>query len=280
VRLERAQAKAFGPLRRATLELSRRMTVVYGPNEAGKSTWHAAIHAALCGRRRAARTKVESEFADQYRPWDGGEWAVSAALELADGRRLEVQQNLDDPAASRVTERDTGRDVTGEFLSDGAPDLSRLLGLTRETMLAISTVRQAEITRVREDAGALQVQLEAATSKAGADATAEEAIRRIEAFKREHVGLRRANSTKPLQAAIEARAGAQRALGEARRAHEGYLELVVEREEAEAAAEVARARLEAARRWVRRSRLETERGRLERARALAEGLRGRERPDV
>ena len=52
MRIERVVAHAFGPLIDATLDLAPGMTVVYGPNEAGKSSWHAALYAGLCGVRR------------------------------------------------------------------------------------------------------------------------------------------------------------------------------------------------------------------------------------
>ena len=77
--IQRVTAHAFGPLRGATLELAPGLTVIYGPNESAKSTWHAAIYAALCGRRRGARRDgaATSEFADRHRPWDHDEWLVT-----------------------------------------------------------------------------------------------------------------------------------------------------------------------------------------------------------
>ena len=49
---ESVKAHAFGPFHDATLELAPGMNVVYGPNEAGKSSWRAALYAGLCGTRR------------------------------------------------------------------------------------------------------------------------------------------------------------------------------------------------------------------------------------
>ena len=47
MRIRGVRAVAFGSLQEQDLNLADGMTVIYGPNEAGKSTWHAAIHAAL-----------------------------------------------------------------------------------------------------------------------------------------------------------------------------------------------------------------------------------------
>ena len=72
MRINRINALAFGPLLDESLTLAPGLTVVVGDNESAKSSWHAAIYAALCGRRRrlGATTKEERRFADLHRPWD------------------------------------------------------------------------------------------------------------------------------------------------------------------------------------------------------------------
>lgn len=280
MKLLRVEAVAFGPFAGEWLELSPRMNVLYGPNEAGKSSWHAAMYAGICGRRRNARKKEEVEFAERHRPWDDGAWAVNVLIELEGGRKIELRQDLDDPAASRALDPDLNRDITSQLLSEGAPDASTLLGLSRETMFATSTVRQAEIVRVQAEADSLQNQLQAATSKAGADSTAEAAIRRIEEYKSEQVGLRRTNSTRPLQTAINRVDDAERRLEKAQEAHRAYLELVAEREVAEAEVGRWEHKLRAARYLECRMRLERERQRLERARELFARLPAGDAPDL
>jgi len=58
VRIESVTAHAFGPLAGETLALAPGLTVVSGVNESAKSSWHASLYAALCGRGRgdAAQT--------------------------------------------------------------------------------------------------------------------------------------------------------------------------------------------------------------------------------
>ncbi|MYG18353.1 MAG: AAA family ATPase, partial [Gemmatimonadales bacterium] len=45
MRFESVTAHRFGPFRDETLELAPGMNVVFGRNEAGKSSWHAALYA-------------------------------------------------------------------------------------------------------------------------------------------------------------------------------------------------------------------------------------------
>jgi hypothetical protein len=80
--------------------------VVSGVNESAKSSWHAALYAALCGRGRgdAAPTPEDRRLLERYKPWDGAPWLVSAVVVLDDGRRLEISQDLDGGSGGTVVE--------------------------------------------------------------------------------------------------------------------------------------------------------------------------------
>ena len=58
MRIRSVRIHAFGPFTEQTLELAEGMTVITGDNESGKSSWHAAIYAALCGVRRGPQLLV------------------------------------------------------------------------------------------------------------------------------------------------------------------------------------------------------------------------------
>src|SRR5690606_3630260 len=131
--IEVVHAAAFGPFTDRQLELAPGMTVVFGPNESGKSSWHAALYAGLCGIRRArGRPRKEDEqFEQRHRPWDAAEdWQVSATIVLSDGRRIELRQDLADLVDCRATDLTTGRDISDEIMFEGAPDGAAFLGLT------------------------------------------------------------------------------------------------------------------------------------------------------
>ncbi|HXQ96658.1 MAG TPA: AAA family ATPase, partial [Candidatus Acidoferrales bacterium] len=221
MRVESVTARAFGPFHGDRLDLAPGLTVVAGPNEAGKSTWHAAARAAICGvpRRRGRPTAAEQEFADLHRPWDRpDEWSVVARLALdTDGRHVEIRQDLGERLDSAAIELPIGRTVTDEILTDGSPDASRWLGLDRDAFASTVCVDQAEILAVTRVAGSLQQHLQRAAATRGSDATAAEAIDRLRRFRSEQVGLDRPNSVRPLRQAIEWRDRARRDLDDARR---------------------------------------------------------------
>ena len=239
MRFESVRAHPFGPFHDETLSLAPGLNVVYGPNEAGKSTWHAALYAGLCGMRRGkgAASTQDRRFRDRHRPWDArGEWAVSAVVALEDGRRVELRQDLANRVNCSASDADlAGRDYGSEIVYDGAPDGSRWLGLNRKSFLGAACVRQAQILGLLNDADVLQEDLQRAAATAGTDETAARALELLTTYRRERVGTAQAR-TKPLRTS-EARLNTARlSLEAARRAHAEYLDRCrdVERLEKEA----------------------------------------------
>jgi hypothetical protein len=229
MRIQKVTAHAFGPLVGETLEFADGLTVVVGDNESAKSSWHAAIFASLCGRRRGKGRPREDEqrFADLHKPWDLDDWLVSAEVVLADGRRIELRQDLAGKVDCHAIDLDIGQDVSAEVMKDGTPDAARWLGLDRSSFVATACVEQAQMLRVRGEADGLQQHLQRAAATAGTDTTAAAALELITLFEREHVGLDRANSTKPLRRALVEVQVAERHLAAARQGHEEYLRLAM-----------------------------------------------------
>lgn len=246
MRIRSVTAHAFGPLHDQTLELADGMTVLVGDNESAKSSWHAAIYAAVCGRRRGRgrSTLGDQHFTELHKPWDGETWLVSAQLELDDGRRVEMRHDLAGRVDCHARDLGLGIDISDEVISDGAPDGSRWLGLDRDSFAATACVEQTHLLRVLNEAAGLQEHLQRAAATAGSHATAAAALERLDDFSRDHVGLERANSTKPLQRALNALALADEQLRLRRQAHEQYLTRVESAEllRAEAAHESANLR--------------------------------------
>ena len=203
MRFESVRAHPFGPFDDETLVLAPGLNVVYGPNEAGKSTWHAALYAGLCGMRRGkgATSTEDKRFRDHHRPWDGnGEWAASAVLALEDGRRVELRQDLASKGNCSAVDADlAGRDYGNEITYDGAPDGARWLGLNRKSFLGAACVRQAQILRLLNDADALQEDLQRAAGTAGTDETAARALELLTAYRRERGWDRHRLAPNPFQ---------------------------------------------------------------------------------
>ena len=233
MRIRSVTAHAFGPLAGETMRFADGMTVVVGDNESTKSTWHAAIYAALCGHRRGPgrRGTEQQRFIDAHKPWDREDWLVSAEIVLDDRRRIEMRQDLAGRVDCHARDLDLAADVSAEVMNDGMPDASRWLGLDRASFTATACIEQAQMLRVRAEADGLQHLLQRAAATAGADETAATALHLIRAFEREHVGLDRANSARPLRRALDGEEEATSRLEEARRQHQEYLGLAAKADE-------------------------------------------------
>ena len=227
MRFESVKAHAFGPFQNETLELAPGMNVVYGPNEAGKSSWRAALYAGLCGarRRRGTPTKEEREFADRHKPWDGDDrWEVGAVVALDDGRKVELRHDLAGRVDSSAKDAAlAGRDYSGEIIRDGAPDGSAWIGLDRRTFLSAACVGQADMLGILSNAVMLQEHMQRAAATAGADETAARALSLLDSYRRDEVGSSRA-PTKPLLRTKARFDQARSELSKARDVHESYMQ--------------------------------------------------------
>jgi recombinational DNA repair ATPase RecF len=228
MKINTVKAVAFGPFSGETLDLAPGMTVVYGPNESGKSSWHAAVYAALCGMKksRGQPTKEDRAFTSRHRRWRGSSWRVTAIVSLDDGRTIEIDQALGPRGHSLATDRGTKRPFGDDIVRAGAIDAATLVGLTRETALATVFVRQADILRVLNEADGLQEFLERAAASSTVDTTADEALAQIAAYKRDRVGVVRAGARGPLATAGRRLAEARAVLDQAEEQFESNQELL------------------------------------------------------
>lgn len=282
MRIEKVHIHAFGAFSDRVLTLAPGMTVVFGTNESGKSTWHAALYAALCGIRRGKGQprSEDKEFARRHRPWDADSWVVGGVIALEDGTRVELRHDLDGKVDSRATELALGRDVSDQIIWDGSPDGSRWLGLDRRAFQATACVSQAHILDVLQDANALQTHLQRAAATAGTEATAAAALALLEDFHSEHVGLDRANSTRPLRRAKQRLEAAKQGVERARTAHDEYLRVLADCDALQAEAQVRAAEVAAMEAAIALRRAAELEGRLQRAIELQERLAGKPAPDL
>ena len=87
--VESVHLHGFGRLSGREFRFAPGLTIVHGPNEAGKSTLHAALSAALFGLTGSGRRKRDDAARiERFRPWDGGRYAATA--DIVSGGRIEM----------------------------------------------------------------------------------------------------------------------------------------------------------------------------------------------
>ena len=272
MRITRVVGTAFGPLRAEGLDFAEGLTVVHGPNEAGKSSWFNATYAALAGRRkyRGGGNADDREYKKQHKPWSGSKWAVDLAITLDDGRMLAIEQDLT-KSEWRLVDAMTGKPMSDiDMLTDNSLDATRLLGLNRHSARATIFTGQADILRVIQDADALQDLLAKAAATGTADATADAAVNRLDEWRKEWVGV--PHGVKPLGTALKALDTAEGIAGTRRDALGELLEAIGNRKRLAAALVDARAKVALAERFTKWKSVYDLRGRVDKAVELSTAL--------
>ncbi len=179
LRLRRLNIIRFGGLQ-ADLKLDPdRLTLIAGPNEAGKSTLLSALIAGLYGVETRKKVSDSHPYVRDVRPWSGDGFAVELEIER-DGRLFHVRRDFAEGTFSLLDGRGTdcssevqrsrNRDRLGEWLTGGLS----LEGFVRSFIL-----RQEQAAMVNHP-GDLVQRLQAVVTAAPNDATARQAIERLE----------------------------------------------------------------------------------------------------
>src|SRR5438093_246400 len=139
--LRRFHARRFLGLPDEAFEFAAGVNVVIGPNEAGKSSLRAAIHAVLYGNPATTSTK----FRDEFRSWGAEEPPVLILEFEVDGKRFVLTKDF---ATRKVTLQDElGR--TWDQHKIVQERVAAQLGLVTEDLFeATAQVAQAELERI------------------------------------------------------------------------------------------------------------------------------------
>jgi len=156
---------------RGTLTFGPGLTVVHGPNEAGKTTLHDAVLRSLFGFSATdRRMRNGSSVLTRSRPWAGGGFGVTALVhEAHEGRSLQIEWNFRDHTVA-VHDRDTGDDFSREVRAQ-RQDISLgrwLLGLDLEDYCQACCLFQVAVEPVTQSDGLVGA-LRAAVEQGAAD---------------------------------------------------------------------------------------------------------------
>lgn len=89
MKINKLQINAFGNLENKEIELSDNINVIYGKNEAGKSTLLKFIVDSLYGISKNKRGREFSDY-DRYKPWKTEEFSGKISYTLDNGKKYEV----------------------------------------------------------------------------------------------------------------------------------------------------------------------------------------------
>lgn len=178
MRIRRIQVRDFRRYRELDIHLAPGVTVIRGPNEAGKTTIQRAIELAITRRVTSAAADL-----DALRPWDAGPEArpvvgIEFEQDEDDGRRAigTLEKTFAGPKGTVRLEYD-GQTVTDPTLADQV--LAELTGVPTEAFFrSTASVRHHELSDLARDETALRDRLQASIS--GADRGTGRAKKKLE----------------------------------------------------------------------------------------------------
>lgn len=191
--------EGFGRLVGRDFAFSPGFNLIYGPNEAGKSTLQQAILALLYGFfDDGSITTAKRAAAAAWQPWQAdAPYAGRLRYALADGQTFEVRRTFGPkPGVSLFLQADSAapKDVSGAYRSASQGRLffaDAQLGLSKTVFENTCTVRQAELVALESSAAAITDTLTRLAASASADTNVADALAALEQALKE-VGTERA----------------------------------------------------------------------------------------
>lgn len=171
----------FGKLQQREYRFEPGINVIYGPNEAGKSTLHAFLLAMLFGMEKNRGRSAAKEGYLRYEPWHTPAY-YSGALRFVVGERpFYLERNFYHKEKREVLRNE----ADGENLSVACGDLTMLLGgIGKETFVNTYDIPQSGAATGKELAGVLSEYLSDAAEGGGGGTHVTRAIDILNAKKR------------------------------------------------------------------------------------------------
>jgi DNA repair exonuclease SbcCD ATPase subunit len=155
MRITRLHLDGFGVLVEEDFGFQPGLNLVFGANEAGKSTLQQALLAMLYGFYQRDRLSAREKQAHaKFRPWVGSQYSGSLQVSLDDGTLYLITRRFDSPEPeTQIYNASTGVEATDQFLRKrrGYIDFcERQLGMSRRVFTAVACVRQGQMTFIAE----------------------------------------------------------------------------------------------------------------------------------
>lgn len=204
MRLTEIRIEGFGKLVNRTLAFAPGFNLIYGPNEAGKSTLQRAILALLYGFfDEGPITAAKRDLLAAFVPWSGAHYAGELVYALDRGQGYRVKRTFDS-FLTTLYAYPKGSNVTRQFPKNSMGRLGfakAQLGMSKEVFENVCYIRQAELAALELSPAALTDTLLRFSASASADIAASAALERLEEALHEQVGGSRAVN-KPLPLAL------------------------------------------------------------------------------
>lgn len=189
MRLTEAYIENFGKLHNQRIAFSPGLNVIYGENEAGKSTLQEFLTAMLFGMEPQQGRNKESDIYRKYEPWNAASYYCGTLRFEVDGKPFCLKRNF----YHKEKTAELRNEADGEELAVEFGDLDMLLGnLSKTAYLNTWCIRQAGAATGKELAGILQEYLVNVENTKDANVSLGKALKKLEQRKKEILSEKKA----------------------------------------------------------------------------------------
>lgn len=191
MKINKLQINAFGNIENKEIELSENINVIYGKNEAGKSTLLKFIVDSLYGISKNKRGKEFSDY-DRYKPWKTEEFSGKISYTLDNGKKYEVFRDFNKKNPKIYDEE--LNDISKEFTIDktyGNQFFFEQTKIDEDTFLSTLASMQQEVRLGKQEQNTLVQKLANLAGTGDDNVSYKKAIEKINKRQVEEIGTLR-----------------------------------------------------------------------------------------
>lgn len=182
MQIKEADIFQFGKLQNKNISFEQGMNVIYGKNEAGKSTLHSFLCAMLFGMEKGRGRGSAADAYSQYEPWHAPSFYAGALKFTVGQQKFYLERNFYSKEKSDYLRNE----LDGEELSVGFGDLTMLLGgVSKDSYASTYDITQAGAATGNQMVKILAEYLAQASDGSDSGVTVAEAAASLNARKRE-----------------------------------------------------------------------------------------------
>lgn len=213
MKINKLQINAFGNIENKEIELSENINIVYGKNEAGKSTCLKFIVDSLYGISKNKRGKEFSDY-DRYKPWNKEEFSGKLTYTLDNGKKYEVFKDFNKKNPKIYDEQ--LNDISKEFTIDktyGNQFFTEQTKIDEDTFLSTLVSMQQEVKLGKQEQNTLLQKLANLAGTGEDNVSYKKAMEKINKRQVEEIGTLRSQG-RPINIIKEEKFKLQDAIGE------------------------------------------------------------------
>ncbi len=213
MKINKLQINAFGNIENKEIELSENINIVYGKNEAGKSTCLKFIVDSLYGISKNKRGKEFSDY-DRYKPWNKEEFSGKLTYTLDNGKKYEVFRDFNKKNPKIYDEQ--LNDISKEFTIDktyGNQFFTEQTKIDEDTFLSTLVSMQQEVKLGKQEQNTLLQKLANLAGTGEDNVSYKKAMEKINKRQVEEIGTLRSQG-RPINIIKEEKFKLQDSIGE------------------------------------------------------------------